>query len=151
MRVHLHRSTREASAVNQRGMVERLREHRDVALRTVGQGTQDAQISHVAGAKVKRSCRLKVRRKHGGELFFQSHMRLRVTADEVRCTAARTVQRRTFFQRLHHQRVGGKAQVIVAVECQHGSAVHHQVRLTRGLGAQPCATQALGINVGQLG
>ena len=55
MRVQLHTAARQANAVNQRGVVERLRKHGDVALRAIGQSAQDAKVGHVACTKIKRA------------------------------------------------------------------------------------------------
>jgi hypothetical protein len=115
MRVALDLRPREPRAVDQRGVVELVREDRRIGVAERG---EQRDVGHVAAAEAERPGRRNVRREPGGELVLELRVRQTVAAHQVRGAAAGAVTPRAFDQGLDDDRVVGEAEVVVAAEGQ---------------------------------
>ncbi len=123
--IYLHCGTRQACAVDQRRMIERLRKNRRIA---AAQRGQHGHVRHVAAAEIQRARRFQMRCHEGGQPFFQHRMRARMAADQMRCATADAIARCTFTQRLDHTWMIGKAEIIVAAKGEHRAAIDGHAR-----------------------
>jgi hypothetical protein len=119
MRVAVYLCARQPRAVDQAGVVERVRKNRVAGPH---QRRHDADVGGVARIKIQRA-----RQAHKGREFaLQRLVGRAVAADQRRSAGPHAIGLRAFTGRLHQGRVRGQAQVVVAAKGQHALAVHRQ-------------------------
>jgi hypothetical protein len=119
MRVAVYLCARQPRAVDQAGVVERVRKNRVAGAH---QRRHDADVGGVARIKIQRA-----RQAHKGRQFaLQRRVGRAVAADQRRSAGPHAIRLRAFTGRLHQGRVRGQAQVVVAAKGQHALPVHRQ-------------------------
>jgi hypothetical protein len=142
MRIAVYLRARQPRAVDQAGVVERVRKNRVAGAH---QRRHDADVGGVARIKIQRA-----RQAHKGrELAFQRRVGRAVAADQRRSAGPHAIRLRAFTGRLHQGRVRGQAQVVVAAKGQHALAVHRQASAAFRNDQAAFAAQVRAVQFGQ--
>ena len=134
VRVAVNLGAGESGAINQAGVVQRIREHR-VAF--AHQGRHDADVGGVTGIKVK--CARQTNKI--GQCVLQCSVCAAVAAHQRRGAGANAVSTRAVAGGLHQCRMAGQPKVVVAAKTQHALPVDLQVSAFVGQHHRPLATQ----------
>ena len=143
MRIADHPGARQAHAVNQRGVVERIGENRILRAGERGDG---AEVRLIAGGKKQRPWHLH----ELGELRLEALVHGAVPAQEMRGAFPDPVTRRGLDRRLHDSRMVREPEVVVAAEREDFLPVHDDSRPLRALADKAAATQTAPLELGKL-
>src|SRR3989440_11761262 len=143
MRIADHPGARQAHAVDQRGVVERIGENRILRAGERGDG---AEVRLIAGGKKQRPWHLH----ELGELRREALVAGAVPAQEMRGAFPDSVTRRGLDRRLHDSRMVREPEVVVAAEREDFLPVHDDSRPLRALANKAAATQTAPLELGKL-
>ena len=116
VRVAAQLRTREARAVDERGVAEAIEQH---ALAASGEGADDGEIRHVAAGEQQRA----LAAREGGELLLQARVLGAVAADQVRGGAAGAGPAPAHsLMAARERRVAREPEVVVAAEVDAAGA-----------------------------
>ncbi len=142
VRIAFEVGARQQHRVIERRMIEFVGEHRIVA---PGERGHDADVCHVAGRKQQRARQAYKLRQRFLERMVRSH----VAEDQVRCTGADAVARRTLTRRRRQPRVAREAKVVVAAKRHDLASVNHHACTLRAFERVAVARKSLRLDASQ--